>query len=252
MSGGKGGTQTAAQSIPAWVEGPAKENLARAKAVGEIGYMPYYGPDVAALAPQQEQAMRNTFGAQQAYGMIDPSAQFSTGMPQAQEFAGGVRGYSSGNLFDQAVAELAARQPDQVARYGKVMNPNINAQAYTQAVNAQLPNYSQSSGGGDSAGSNVPNYWAQRELEVGPTQAFAEQSAQNQKINDALTSFSKMGFMSGILDAISNPFSSSTPATASSTQTYSPSGGDYSSFSGAGDAQTAASLSSDYTGGFYG
>ena len=261
MSGGKGGTQTAAQSIPAWVEGPAKENLARAKAVGEIGYMPYYGPDVAALAPQQEQAMRSTFGAQQAYGMISPSAQFSTGMPQAQEYAGGVRGYSSGNLFDQAVAELAARQPDQVARYGKVMNPNINPEAYTQAVNAQLPNYANySGGGGDSAGGNVPNYWAQRELEVGPAQAFAEQSAQNQKINDALTGFSKMGF-GGILEAISNSFSSSTPATASSTQTYSPSGGtetyspsggDYSSFSGAGDAQTAASLSSDYTGGFYG
>lgn len=212
MSGGKGGTQTAAQSIPAWVEGPAKENLARARAVGEIGYMPYYGPDVAALAPQQEQAMRNTFGAQQAYGMIDPSAQFSTGMPQAQEFAGGVRGYSSGNLFDQAVAELAARQPDQVARYGKVMNPNINAQAYTQAVNAQLPNYSQSSGGGDSAGSNVPNYWAQRELEVGPARAFAEQSAQNQKINDALTGFSKMGFMNGILGAITGGTPTQAPA----------------------------------------
>ena len=200
MSGGKGGTQTAAQSIPAWVEGPAKENLARAKAVGEIGYMPYYGPDVAALAPQQEQAMRNTFGAQQAYGMISPSAQFSTGMPQAQEYAGGVRGYSSGNLFDQAVAELAARQPDQVARYGKVMNPNVNPEAYAQAANAQLPNYANYSGG-DSAGGNAPNYWAQREAEVGPAQAFAEQSAQNQKINDALTGFSKMGF-GGILSAM--------------------------------------------------
>ena len=210
MSGGKGGERTAAQSIPAWVEGPAKENLARAKAVGEIGYMPYYGPDVAALSPQQELAMRNNFSAQQAYGMVSPTAQFSTGVPQAQEYAGGVRGYSSGNLFDQAVAELAARQPDQVARYGKVMNPNINPEAYTQAVNAQLPNYAQSSGG-DGMG-NVPNYWAQRELEVGPAQAFAEQSAQNQKINDALTSFSKMGFMNGILGAITGGTPNQAPA----------------------------------------
>lgn len=220
MSGGKGGTQTQAQSIPAWVEGPAKENLARAKAVGEIGYMPYYGPDVAALAPQQEQAMRNTFGAQQAYGMIDPSAQFSTGMPQAQEYAGGVRGYSSGNLFDQAVAELAARQPDQVARYGKVMNPNINPEAYTQAVNAQLPNYAQSSGDVGTPNSGIPNYWAKRELEVGPAQAFAEQSAQNQKINDALTSFSKMGFMNGILGAITGGTPTQEPATIVDRNTY--------------------------------
>lgn len=210
MSGGKGGTQTSAQSIPAWVEGPAKENLARAKAVGEIGYMPYYGPDVAGLTPQQEMAMRGTFGAQQAYGIVPQSAQFSTGLPPAQQFAGGAYGYSSGNLFDQAVAELAARQPDQVARYGKVMNPNINPEAYTQAVNAQLPNYAQSSGG-DGMG-NVPNYWAQRELEVGPARAFAEQSAQNQKINDALTSFSKMGFMNGILGAITGGTPNQAPA----------------------------------------
>ena len=253
MSGGKGGTQTSAQSIPAWVEGPAKENLARAKAVGEIGYMPYYGPDVAALTPQQENAMRGTFGAQQAYGIIPQSAQFSTGMPQAQQYAGGAYGYSSGNLFDQAVAELAARQPDQVARYGKVMNPNINAEAYTQAVNAQLPNYAQSSGGGDGMG-NTPNYWAQREAEVGPAQAFAEQSAQNQKISDALTSFSKMGF-GGILGAITGGTPNQAPAPVVDRNIYrtdSGGGGDYSAYSGAGDAQTAASLSSDNTGGFYG
>ena len=252
MSGGKGGERTAAQSIPAWVEGPAKENLARAKAVGEIGYMPYYGPDVAALSPQQEQAMRNNFSAQQAYGMVSPTAQFSTGMPQAQEYAGGVRGYSSGNLFDQAVAELAVRNPEQAARYGRVMNPNINPEAYTRAANAQLPNYSQSSGDGMG---NVPNYWAQRELEVGPAQAFAEQSAKNQQINDALTSFSKMGFMNGILGAITGGTPTQTRAPVVDMNIYRPDsggGGDYSSYSGAGDAQTAASLSSDRTGGFYG
>jgi hypothetical protein len=119
MSGGKGGTQTQAQSIPAYVEDAAKYNIGLAKDASKIGYMPYYGPDVAALAPQQEQAMRNNFGAQQAYGMIDPSAQFSTGMPESQQFAGGVSGYSSGSLFDQAVKELAARDPEQAAQYGK-------------------------------------------------------------------------------------------------------------------------------------
>ena len=122
-----------------------------------------------------------------------------------------------------------------------------NSMQYSKAV---MPSgYGAPASGGDSMG-NAGNYWSQREAEVGPAQAFAEQSAQNQKINDALTSFSKAGFMSGLLGAISNPFSPSTPA--SNTQTYSPSGGDYSSFSGAGDAQTAASLSSDYNGGFYG
>ena len=120
MSGGKGGSQTQAQQMPKFLEDAAKYNIDMAKQAGQVGYMPYYGPDVAALTPQQEQAMQTNFSAQQAYGMVDPMAQFSTGMPQAQEFAGGVRGYSSGNLFDQAVAELAARDPEQAAKYGKI------------------------------------------------------------------------------------------------------------------------------------
>ena len=121
MSGGKGGSQTTVQqqTMPEWLQKAAQENLAQAKIAGKIGYMPYYGPDVAALSPQQEQAMRNTFNAQQAYGMVDPNAQFSTGLPTPQQFAGGVSGYSSGSLFDQAVAELAARDPEQAAQYGK-------------------------------------------------------------------------------------------------------------------------------------
>ena len=254
MIGGKGGERTATQSIPDWIKGPAIENLAKAKAVGEIGYMPYHGPDVAALAPQQEQAMRNNFSAQQAFGMVPRGAEFSTGMPKATEYAGGVRGYSSGDLFDQAVAELALRRPDQMERYSRVMNPNINEQAYTQAANSRLPNYSQSSGGGDGMG-NVPNYWAQRELEVGPEQARAEQFAQNQKISDALSSFGKIGF-GGILGAITGGTPTQAPAPVVDMNIYRPDsgggGGDYSSYSGAGDAQTAASLSSDYNGGFYG
>jgi len=116
----KGGSTTQTQQMPKFLEDAAKYNLGMAKEAGKVGYMPYYGPDVAALSPQQEQAMRGNFGAQQSYGMVSPSAQFSTGMPEAQQFAGGVSGYSSGNLFDQAVAELAQRNPEQAAQYGKV------------------------------------------------------------------------------------------------------------------------------------
>ena len=119
MSGGKGGTQTQAQSIPKHVEDAAKYNIGLAKDASKIGYMPYYGPDVAALSPQQVQSMQNTFDAQQAYGMVDPSAQFSTGTPEPQQFAGGVSGYSSGSLFDQAVADLASRDPEIAAQYDR-------------------------------------------------------------------------------------------------------------------------------------
>jgi hypothetical protein len=41
-------------------------------------------------------------------------------MPAAQTFAGGVRGYSSAPLYDQAVSELQMRDP---AQYAKLMAP---------------------------------------------------------------------------------------------------------------------------------
>jgi len=117
----KGGSNTTVQKqqLPAWLDQAAQENLAQAKIAGQIGYMPYYGPEIAGLSPQQTQSMQNTFNAQQAFGMVPQGAEFSTGLPEVQQYAGGVSGYSSGGLFDQALAELKARQPDIAAQYDK-------------------------------------------------------------------------------------------------------------------------------------
>ena len=117
----KGGSNTTVQKqeLPAWLDQAAQDNLAQAKIAGQIGYMPYYGPEIAGLSPQQTQSMQNTFNAQQAFGMVPQGAEFSAGLPEAQQFAGGVSGYSSGGLFDQALAELRARQPDIAAQYDK-------------------------------------------------------------------------------------------------------------------------------------
>lgn len=121
MAGGKGGSQTSEVKIPTWLEEPVKRNLARGETAAGIGYMPYYGPDVAALSPQQESAMRGANTAASAFGLSTPDA-FSTGLPQAQTFAGGVRGYSSGDLFDQAVQEFANRRPEQAATYNRLFD----------------------------------------------------------------------------------------------------------------------------------
>lgn len=109
---GKGGSQTTSVQIPAWLENAAKANIARAETTAAIGPTPYYGPDVAALNPMQEAAMANTNRGAAAFGMT-PSA--GTGMPPPTTFAGGVQGYSSGGLYDQALAELKRRAPGQYA-----------------------------------------------------------------------------------------------------------------------------------------
>jgi len=117
--GGKGGSTSTEVSIPAWLEDAAKSGLARGEQAAGIGYVPYRGPDVAALTPLQEAAMANTSAASSAFG-LGASPMPGAGMPAAQTFAGGVRGYSSAPLYDQAVSELQMRDP---AQYAKLMAP---------------------------------------------------------------------------------------------------------------------------------
>ena len=126
MSGGgdKGGSNKSAQTIPDWVQGPAQDNLAKAKLAGEIGYMPYYGPEVAGLSPMQTQGMQRTQDALSAYGMAPQGSQYQSSLPE-QTTMGGVSGYGSGNLFDAAVAELGRRNPELAARYASAMAPVV-------------------------------------------------------------------------------------------------------------------------------
>lgn len=114
MSGGKGGSQTTQVEVPQYVEDAARANLAQGQEVSRIGYTPYYGPSVAAFSPMQTAAMQNAADFASAFGMA-PQMDVTAGMPQAQEYAGGITGYSSAPLYEQAVAELAARRPAQAA-----------------------------------------------------------------------------------------------------------------------------------------
>ena len=109
--GGKGGRQTSATTIPAWVQEPAQANLARADEISQIGYVPYYGPDVAAFQPTQTAAFQNTADAASAFGMNGAMPN----MPTPTEFAPGVQGYSSAPILDAAMEELRIRRPGQYA-----------------------------------------------------------------------------------------------------------------------------------------
>ena len=213
MSGGKGGSTTSEQKIPEWLEGPAKANLEKARLAGEIGYMPYYGPEVAALSPMQQSSMQNTMGAMSAFGMAPAGAQYQSSLPQTTTM-GGVTGYSSGNLYDQALAELGRRNPDQMERYNRAMASTSDAtsaanQGSTQTdprLNTASPMYDPAyynrvmaaggAGGGGGGGPQVSgNYWAQREAEVGPVRARAEQEYQNSKIDSFLSGQGLLGMM---------------------------------------------------------
>ena len=103
------GSESTKVEIPEWLETPTRAVIQKGEQVGQVGYTPYYGPDVAAFTPMQNAAMQNTSGAANAFGLAGGQNM----MPQATEFAGGVQGYSSQPLYEQSVANFAAENPNQ-------------------------------------------------------------------------------------------------------------------------------------------
>ena len=109
----KGGTTSQSTQIPAYLEDAVRENINRARDVSQIGYTPYYGADVAAFSPMQQQSMRSTGNAASAFGLAPEGFDGTAGIPQAQTFAGGVQGYSSAPLYEQSLDKLFANAPAQ-------------------------------------------------------------------------------------------------------------------------------------------
>ena len=130
-SGGKGGSTSTSVEIPAWLQDAAQGNLAKANEISKTPFAPYYGPDVAALTPLQQAGMANTNMGASAFGMGGTTSP-TAGMPTAQTFANGMQGYSSGGLYDQALATLQARNPGQFAAMNApFINPQTGAQPLT-------------------------------------------------------------------------------------------------------------------------
>ena len=111
MSGGKGGRSNNEVTMPKFAETALQQGIGMAEDVSATGYVPYYGPDVAAFSPQQQAAFEGTNQMADAFGM--PSGSGQQYMPQAQTFEGGIQGYSSAPAFEQSVDQLAMQRPGQ-------------------------------------------------------------------------------------------------------------------------------------------
>ena len=115
MSGGKGGSTTSSVEIPEYIEKAAQRNLNKAERISQLGYVPYYGPDVAAFTPMQQASFQNTADVAGAFGMGAPMSQqdIMGGMGAPTQYAGGVSGYSSAPIYQQSLDELARQRPAQ-------------------------------------------------------------------------------------------------------------------------------------------
>lgn len=114
--GGKGGGSTQKTEIPQWQEDAIRQNIGYAQQLAGMGYAPYYGPSVAAMTPFQMAGMQNISDAASAFGMNAPQAT----QAQATDFGGGMMGYSSGGLLDQAIGALKQNRPEIYDAYAQI------------------------------------------------------------------------------------------------------------------------------------
>lgn len=116
----KGGSETTTVQLPEWLEQPARRNLGRSEEISTLGYMPNFGPQIAAFAPQQIAAMKNTNKMANAYGMGGAPLD----IPKAKEYAGGISGYSSIPLFREMRDQFEKVRPGQMDAYrAQFINP---------------------------------------------------------------------------------------------------------------------------------
>ena len=145
-----GGSQTQKTEIPQWLEDASRENIAMGNQVAGIGYVPHFGPDVAAFTPMQQASFQNTGQAANAFGMAGGGLTGMEGMPQAQQFAGGVSGYSSAPMFQETMAALEANNPGQFAAIQNMfINPQTGAGGMQPQMQTQQAPQQFGGGGGD-------------------------------------------------------------------------------------------------------
>ena len=143
----KGGSTSSSITVPDYIENAARRNLNKAEGISQIGYTPYYGPDVAAFTPMQQASFQNTANVADAFGMGAPSSGFDImgGMGEPTQYANGVRGYSSAPIYEQSLDELAARRPAQKAYMDSFfIDPYTGMPgANVQSPNAMYPTYNE-------------------------------------------------------------------------------------------------------------
>ena len=129
-----GGTKEDKVTLPKFYETALQQQIGMAGDASATGYVPYYGPDVAAFSPMQQAAFQGTDQMASAFGM--PTTGGQQYMPEPTTFADGTQGYSSQPLFQQSVDALAAARPAQAEHLGSfTMNPQTGEYGANAALN---------------------------------------------------------------------------------------------------------------------
>ena len=130
-----GGTNQKNITLPKFYETALQQQIGQARDTAQIGYTPYYGPDVAAFSPMQEAAFQNTNDASAAFGMAsaDPTASY---MPETTTM-GGVTGYASQPLLDASMDAFRADRPGQASFIDSMTIDPVTGEAGSRTIENQ-------------------------------------------------------------------------------------------------------------------
>lgn len=146
-----GSSSTQKTEIPKWVEDLGRAQAQRAVELQEMGYMPYMGPEVAAVNPYEQAMASNVGGMASAFGLQAPATMDMGGMPTVTQ--GGLTGYTSYPSYISSLERLKEQRPDMYAglagmtKYDPItglINPDFqsNMPVFDAPVQSNMPVYS--------------------------------------------------------------------------------------------------------------
>lgn len=101
---------TQENKIPEYLEEAGRLAVQQAQQAQQMGYIPYMGPEIAAVNPYEQAAAQNVGQMASAFGMAAPAG-LDMGMPTTTQ--GGMTGYSSYPIYQGAMERLREQRPEQ-------------------------------------------------------------------------------------------------------------------------------------------
>lgn len=168
---GSRSTTVQENKIPAYLEEAGKLAVEEAKKIREMGYLPYFGPEVAAINPYEQAMAQNVGSMASAFGLAAPAAMDMSGVDTAT--SGGVTGYTTAPAYFAALERLKETRPDQYEFFAGLgrFDPITGAENPDYAKNQNLFGSSMSrlyggsllggrSGGGDDGGNDAASSYS--------------------------------------------------------------------------------------------
>lgn len=159
-----GSSSTTENKIPAYLEEAGQLAVEDAKKIKEMGYLPYFGPEVAAINPYEQAMAQNVGGMASAYGLAAPAAMDMSGVDTAT--SGGITGYTTAPAYFAALERLRETRPDQyeffanLGRFDPITgaeNPNYNPYPTTGVGSPNPAGVGNEGSGDDYYGLNEPS-----------------------------------------------------------------------------------------------